>query len=153
MTSQEAYKILGLSPEADSKTIKERYRHLCQTYHPDHNPDVDPKVFSKIQEAYETLTSKPKKEKDELETLFLSFLSKYLLAMHPIREIKRELETDDLAMSSAQREAHKEVQKIKIRRNAFKEANKDSPLLEVSLEIFDGKLASIEHDLQMLDKK
>ncbi|MDX1344174.1 MAG: DnaJ domain-containing protein, partial [Reinekea sp.] len=39
MEFKDYYKILGVKPDADAKTIKTAYRKLAQKYHPDMNPD------------------------------------------------------------------------------------------------------------------
>lgn len=53
------YEILGITPNADSDTIKKAYRKLVKQYHPDTNPDdVNAlKKFYEIQNAYDKLTN------------------------------------------------------------------------------------------------
>jgi DnaJ-domain-containing protein 1 len=56
----QALQTLGLSPSADTKTIKAKYRELVKRYHPDKNPD-NPKAaerFKVIAEAYAILQNK-----------------------------------------------------------------------------------------------
>jgi len=50
----QALETMGLGPQADTKSIKARYRELVKKYHPDTNPD-NPKAverFKIISEAY-----------------------------------------------------------------------------------------------------
>lgn len=56
-SSEDPYKILGLSPDATEKQIKTGYRRLAKKFHPDKNPD-NPEAerkFKQIQWAYEKL--------------------------------------------------------------------------------------------------
>lgn len=55
-----ALETLGLTAQADQKTIKTRYRELVKKYHPDKNPD-NPKAaerFKIVAEAYMVLQTK-----------------------------------------------------------------------------------------------
>jgi DnaJ-class molecular chaperone len=59
------YEVLGVNKKADSKTITSAYRKLAKKYHPDYNPG-DNKAedkFKGINEAYEVLSDKNKREK------------------------------------------------------------------------------------------
>lgn len=55
----EYYKILGINQNASEEEIKQAYRKLARTHHPDKGGDKD--KFQKIQEAYEMLTNPDKK--------------------------------------------------------------------------------------------
>ncbi len=56
MDFKDYYKILGVDPEADAKTIKTAYRKLARKYHPDVNPDAGAEdKFKEVAEAYQVL--------------------------------------------------------------------------------------------------
>ncbi|EDQ89871.1 uncharacterized protein MONBRDRAFT_3526, partial [Monosiga brevicollis MX1] len=58
------YKILGISRQATSATIRAAYRKLVRTWHPDRKPD-HPKaeeIFLDIVEAYEVLMDEELRE-------------------------------------------------------------------------------------------
>ncbi len=57
------YEVLGVSREADLKTIKKAFRSLARKYHPDMNPD-DPDAeerFKEVAEAFEVLSDEEKR--------------------------------------------------------------------------------------------
>lgn len=62
--SRDYYDVLGVSRDADEKTIKHAFRKLAKKYHPDENNGNadDEKKFQEINEAYSVL-SDPKKRK------------------------------------------------------------------------------------------
>jgi len=53
------YKILGVSEDADEKTIKKAYRTLAAEHHPDHGGDAE--KFKKVAEAYSILSDDQKR--------------------------------------------------------------------------------------------
>lgn len=53
------YNILGITKDASNEDIKNAYRRLARTHHPDKGGDKD--QFQKIQEAYETLSNSDKR--------------------------------------------------------------------------------------------
>ena len=56
------YEILGVDPEANDATLKQRFRELAMRYHPDQNTDPDAHSrFVEINEAYETLIDPQKR--------------------------------------------------------------------------------------------
>ena len=58
MVKKDYYKILGVSRDADEKTIKKAYRKLAMKYHPDRNPGKEKEAnekFKEINEAYAVL--------------------------------------------------------------------------------------------------
>jgi curved DNA-binding protein len=68
MEFKDYYKVLGLEPGADDKTIKTAYRKLARKYHPDVSKEKDAeKQFKEVAEAYEVLkTAEKRAEYDEL---------------------------------------------------------------------------------------
>ncbi|MCB9138863.1 MAG: J domain-containing protein [Caldilineaceae bacterium] len=64
MQVRDYYETLGVSRNADEKTIKKAFRKLAQQYHPDRNPDdaAAESRFKEINEAY-TVLSDPEKRK------------------------------------------------------------------------------------------
>ncbi len=63
------YKILGVSKDADQKTIRQAYRKLARQYHPDVNPGdkTAEEKFKEINEAHEVLSDPEKRKKyDEM---------------------------------------------------------------------------------------
>ncbi|CAB1129155.1 Molecular chaperone DnaJ [Candidatus Hydrogenisulfobacillus filiaventi] len=58
------YRILGISPDADAKTIKSAYRKLARQYHPDVNKTREAEErFKEINEAYEVLSDPERRAK------------------------------------------------------------------------------------------
>ena len=56
------YLVLGVSKDADDKTIKSAYRQLSKQYHPDKNPSAEAhQRFIEIGDAYEILSDEQKK--------------------------------------------------------------------------------------------
>lgn len=68
MDFKDYYKILGVEPDADLKTIKTAYRKLARKYHPDVSEDKDAEnKFKNVAEAYAALKDAEKRaEYDEL---------------------------------------------------------------------------------------
>ena len=59
------YEVLGVSKSATDEEIKKAYRKLAKKYHPDANPDNKEeaeKKFKEVNEAYETLSDKQKRQ-------------------------------------------------------------------------------------------
>jgi len=57
--TDDPFHILGVSKDADEKTIKRAYRLLVKRWHPDRNPDQPTAEmrFKQIQQAYATIVS------------------------------------------------------------------------------------------------
>ncbi len=65
MAKKDYYEVLGISRDADDKTIKSAFRKLAKQYHPDLNPnnkEAEAK-FKEVNEAYEVLSDPDKKAK------------------------------------------------------------------------------------------
>jgi len=73
MDFKDYYDILGVSPNADEKTIKQTYRKLARQYHPDVNPgdkEAEEK-FKTINEAYQVLSNAEQRRKyDEMRVQY-----------------------------------------------------------------------------------
>ena len=73
MDFKDYYEILGVSPDADAKTIKQAYRKLARQHHPDVNPgnkEAEEK-FKTINEAYQALSNAEQRKKyDELRAQY-----------------------------------------------------------------------------------
>jgi curved DNA-binding protein len=61
--SQDYYKTLGISRDADDKEIQKAYRKLAREYHPDLHPDdaSAKEKFQEVQEAYDVLSDAKKR--------------------------------------------------------------------------------------------
>ena len=64
MAEKDFYQILGVSRDADDKTIKSAYRRLAKKYHPDTNQGnkAAESKFKEVTEAYNILSDKEKKK-------------------------------------------------------------------------------------------
>jgi len=63
MAKRDFYDVLGVSKDADGKTIKTAYRKLAMKYHPDRNPDdkAAEEKFREATEAYDVLKDDQKR--------------------------------------------------------------------------------------------
>jgi len=61
------YKILGLSPDCSQEDIKKAYRKLVRDSHPDSCGKVDSSQFREVQEAYEAIGEKNKRNNYDKE--------------------------------------------------------------------------------------
>ena len=65
MSKKDYYEILGIDRSASEGDIKQAYRKMARTYHPDVSKDVDKKTaedrFKEINEAYEVLSDNKKR--------------------------------------------------------------------------------------------
>lgn len=64
MQFKDYYQVLGVSKDADDKTIKKAYRALARKFHPDVNADASSEDrFKEINEAYQVLSDPEKRSK------------------------------------------------------------------------------------------
>ena len=60
--SGDYYEVLGVPPDADTKTIKNAFRQLARRYHPDTSTEPDAEQrFKEIAEAYGVLSDPAKR--------------------------------------------------------------------------------------------
>lgn len=73
------YQILGISKNADDKTIKLAFRQLALRWHPDRNPgnNTAHQQFQEISEAYQVLTNKTMRRDYDLKQEYSDFHSSY----------------------------------------------------------------------------
>jgi preprotein translocase subunit Sec63 len=92
------YRILQLEPSATLTEIKQAYRRLAMTWHPDKNPDdAHAKAqFHEIKEAYETLAHPVKKDLYLQERWYQQSLGKKrtAVAITPVNILKLTLELE-----------------------------------------------------------
>ena len=62
MSKRDFYEVLGVSRDADEKTLKTAYRKLAMENHPDRNPDDEAagERFREASEAYDVLKDSQK---------------------------------------------------------------------------------------------
>lgn len=73
MEFKDYYKVLGVEPNADEKTIKSVYRKLARQHHPDVNPGDKGSVekFKEINEAYQVVSDPEQRKKyDQLRAQY-----------------------------------------------------------------------------------
>ena len=76
MEFKDYYQILGVSPDADEKTIRQTFRKLARQYHPDVNPGdkTAEEQFKSINEAYQVLSDAEQRKKyDALRAQYQSW--------------------------------------------------------------------------------
>lgn len=63
------YELLGVTPDAQAQQIKQRFRELARTYHPDVNPGRPEchELFLRINEAYEVLSDPMRRARYDLD--------------------------------------------------------------------------------------
>lgn len=90
MAAQDYYEILGVSQDADTKTIKEAYRVLALRYHPDRNRE-DPQAVDRmkaVNEAYAVLSHPDKRRSyDALQQQFGSSAHRHFRQQYSDQDI------------------------------------------------------------------
>lgn len=79
MEFKDYYQVLGVSPEADNKTIKKAYQALAKKYHPDLNQGdkTSEEKFKEINEAYQAISDPDKRQKyDDLRANYQQWQSR-----------------------------------------------------------------------------
>jgi curved DNA-binding protein CbpA len=56
------YEILGITPKADFKVMRQAYINLARRYHPDHNNNTDTSRMVELNKIYEVLSNPTKKK-------------------------------------------------------------------------------------------
>jgi DnaJ-domain-containing protein 1 len=64
MGAENHYDTLGIGPGADDEEVKQAFRELAKTYHPDHNPGNDEaeRRFKQVNVAYESLKDEARRQ-------------------------------------------------------------------------------------------
>lgn len=57
------YDILGVSPDANKAVIKQAFRKLSKTFHPDNQETGDPETFKEIKKAWDVLGNDERRKK------------------------------------------------------------------------------------------
>lgn len=61
------YRVLGVAPDCDSRTLELAYRHLAKRYHPDHPGTADVEKFNQVIAAFRGLKSPEVRAKYDLQ--------------------------------------------------------------------------------------
>lgn len=97
------YRVLGVHLSAPSDEIRQAYRRLARQWHPDRHrgDDVAKRRFQEIQQAYEVLMDKRKRQDYDLRLLHLLDVEDYLSRFQELI-----LTTNGLDMSPPRRQQH-----------------------------------------------
>lgn len=90
MNQIDYYQVLGVSPQASPKEIKEAFRQLALKYHPDRNPENGAERMKMINEAYAVLSNPRRRaEYDTLRQQFGSTAHTHFRTSHSDQDIFR----------------------------------------------------------------
>src|SRR5262249_54591592 len=81
MPKRDLYRVLGVSTQAASGDIKQAYRRMAFSVHPDVGTRPDPERFREVHEAYEILSDPPRPRPYDPET----YTHRRPLAAEPLR--------------------------------------------------------------------
>lgn len=92
------YDVLDLTPGASNQEIKAKYRELAMKWHPDKNPDCADctKRFAEIQNAYETLGDKQRRQAYDESNGVLNFIKSATVELTKDNFDKTVTQTGDL---------------------------------------------------------
>jgi DnaJ-class molecular chaperone len=97
MNQIDYYQVLGVSPQASPKEIKEAFRQLALKYHPDRNPGDGAERMKTINEAYAVLSnSRRRAEYDTLRQQFGDTAHTHFRTSHSDQDIFRGSDIDQI---------------------------------------------------------
>ncbi|MDD2603908.1 MAG: DnaJ domain-containing protein [Desulfobacterales bacterium] len=97
MNQVDYYQVLGVSPQASQKEIKEAFRQLALKYHPDRNPENGAERMKTINEAYAVLSNTQRRaEYDTLRQQFGQTAHTHFRTSHSDQDIFRGSDIDQI---------------------------------------------------------
>jgi DnaJ-class molecular chaperone len=97
MNQVDYYQVLGVSPQASQKEIKEAFRQLALKYHPDRNPADGAERMKAVNEAYAVLSNSQRRaEYDTLRQQFGRTAHTHFRSSHSDQDIFRGSDIDQI---------------------------------------------------------
>ncbi|HDI58891.1 MAG TPA: J domain-containing protein [Desulfobacteraceae bacterium] len=97
MNQVDYYEVLGVSPQASQKEIKEAFRKLALKYHPDRNPENGAERMKAVNEAYAVLSNPRRRaEYDTLRQQFGRTAHTHFRSSHSDQDIFRGSDIDQI---------------------------------------------------------